>query len=79
MTKEEIQNEIECIAQQGATDGCNLAYIEREAEKLAERIVKLFTTPVVRVSVCPICQIEHNGDHGWCNDCINRYDSLKDK
>lgn len=37
------------------------------------------TIPYVRVSVCPICAIEHDGDTGWCNDCLDRYDSLKGK
>ncbi len=43
MTKEDLQNRIEQIAYDGATDGCNQAVIEREASKLAREIVKLFT------------------------------------
>ena len=42
MTKEDLQNRIEQIAYDGATDGCNQAVIEREASKLAREIVKLF-------------------------------------
>ena len=39
MTKEDIIIEIKHIAQEGAFEGCNLEYIEREAENLAERII----------------------------------------
>ena len=42
MTKEELQNRIEQVAYDGATDSCNQAVIEREASKLAREIVKLF-------------------------------------
>ena len=42
MTKEDLQNRIEQVAYDGATDGCNQAVIEREASKLAREIVKLF-------------------------------------
>jgi hypothetical protein len=42
MTKEDLQNRIEQVAYDGATDGCNQAIIEREAEKLATEIVKFF-------------------------------------
>lgn len=28
---------------------------------------------IVSKSVCPVCEIEHNGDNRFCNDCINRY------
>jgi len=47
MTKEEIVYKIEQIAHNGAFDGINADYVEREAEKLADKIVKLFTIPVV--------------------------------
>lgn len=49
MTKEDIQNRIEQVAYDGATDGYNQAVIEREAEKLATELVKLFTIPDVVV------------------------------
>jgi len=42
MTKEDLQNRIEQVAYDGATDGCNQAVIEREASKLAREVVKLF-------------------------------------
>ena len=47
MNKEEIQNKIEQVAYDGATDGCNQYVIEREAEKLAKDLVKLFAIPDV--------------------------------
>lgn len=47
MTKEDIQNRIEQVAYDGATDGYNQAVIEREAEKLATELVKLFAIPDV--------------------------------
>tara|TARA_R110002124_G_scaffold283449_2_gene459514 strand:- start:32560 stop:32796 length:237 start_codon:yes stop_codon:yes gene_type:complete len=53
MTKEEIVYKIEQIAHNGAFDGINADYVEREAEKLAEQIVKLFAIPdVVRCNGC---------------------------
>ena len=48
MTKEDIQNRIEQVAYDGATDGYNQAVIERESEKLAIELVKLFAIPDVR-------------------------------
>jgi len=47
MTKEEIVYKIEQIAHNGAFDGINADYVEREAEKLADKIVNEFTIPVV--------------------------------
>jgi len=43
MDKEYIQHKIEDIAQSGASDGCNMAYVEREAKKLANEIAESFT------------------------------------
>ena len=65
MTKEEIQNRIEQVAYDGAADGCNQAVIEREAEKLADEIVKLFAIPVV--SKRCFCGAEYDGIE--CNSC----------
>ena len=42
MTYEDLQNRIEQVAYDGATDGCNQAVIEREVSMLAREIVKLF-------------------------------------
>ena len=47
MNKEYIQNRIEQVAYDGATDGYNQAVIEREAEKLVTELVKLFAIPAV--------------------------------
>ena len=41
MTEEDLQNRIEQVAYDGATDGCNQAVIEREASKLTREIVKI--------------------------------------
>ena len=75
MTKEEIVYKIEQIAHNGAFDGINADYVEREAEKLADKIVKLFTIPVV-VSTSKCYHENHewksDGDGGnlkYCNDC----------
>ena len=51
MTKEEIIYKIEQIAHNGAFHGVNADYVERQAEKLAEKIVKLFDIHVVRLSL----------------------------
>lgn len=48
----------------------------RREEKYSKQKLNL---PFVRVSVCPICKIEHNGDNGWCNDCINKYNQTRGK
>lgn len=59
MTKEEIQNRIEQVAYDGVTDGCNQAVIEREAERLATELVKLFAIPdVVKPVICHNCNKE---------------------
>jgi len=38
-----------------------------------EELLKDCSIPVVIESVCPVCNIEHNGDFTRCNDCINKY------
>lgn len=65
MTKEEIVYKIEQIAHNGAFDGINADYVEREAEKLADKIVKSFTIPVV--SKRCFCGAEFDGIE--CNSC----------
>lgn len=65
MTKEEIVYKIEQIVYNGAFDGINADYVEREAEKLADKIVKLFAIPVV--SKRCFCGAEYDGVE--CNSC----------
>ena len=65
MTKEEIVYKIEQIAHNGAFDGINADYVEREAEKLADKIVKLFAIPVV--SKRCFCGAGYDGIE--CNSC----------
>ena len=73
MTKEEIVYKIEQIAHNGAFDGINADYVEREAEKLADKIVKLFAIPVVshqrELLVCKECNGKIDELDSWCKHC----------
>lgn len=77
MNKEYIQNRIEQVAYDGATDGYNQAVIEREAEKLATEIVKLFAIPDVSFAKRKVCSIginyekcsEHPLNELGCSTC----------
>lgn len=80
MTKEDIQNKIEEIALNGATDGCNQAYIEREAEKLADSIVNLCNLPVVSARFLEAVEdIDSNGLECSIEDVgiTDRYEAMQ--